>query len=181
MKASVCGLLSAVCCLLSSATVAAEELPSLFRGVTVGEGRPGVVVVFVREDAFALAAGVRAGDHLVAIDEQPINSLEDFADMSRALAGRRTDVSVELLRGGTRFTTDVSLASPTVRSAWGLAFLPDYSLRFADPNAARRYWSQRASHELVQGQDVEAMRSLLNVLHYAPDAYDEALALCEAV
>lgn len=177
----VCGVLSAVGCLWSGATVAAEEWPSLFRGTTVGEGQPGVTVVFLRDDAFALYAGLRAGDHIVAIDEEPVNSLDDFAVMSRALAGKRTDVPVTVVRAGARITATLSLESPTVRSAWGLAFIPDYSLRFVDPKAAKRYWSDRGAKELLDGHDVVAMRSLLNALHYAPESYDVALALCESV
>ena len=176
-------LLTMTCCIgmASSTTGWAEEWPSLFRGVTVGEGRPGVTVVFLQEDAFAAGAGMRAGDHIVAIDNMPINTLDEFATMSKALAGKRTDVVIELVRGSARFTAELTLESPTVRAAWGLAFIPDYSLRFVDMNAARRYWSQRASQELVAGKRVEAMASLLNVLHYAPESYDEGLALCEAV
>ena len=160
---------------------AAEDLPSLFRGVTVGDGPPGVTVVFVKEDAFAAAAGLHAGDHLVAVDDQPVNNLDEFAVISRALTGKRTEVDVTVLRGGARFAAEISLTSTAVKAAWGLAFMPDYSLRFVDANAARKYWSHRAAQELVSGKDTDAMRSLLNVLHYAPEAYDEALALCEAV
>ena len=169
-----------VLCLMSR-VASAEELPSVFRGMTVGDGSPGVVVVFVKDDAFALASGLRAGDHIIAVEDRVIHALEDFAEASRLLAGKRTDVTVTVVRNGARFTAEISLTSPAVRSAWGLAFVPDFSLHFVDAKAARRYWSRRAAQELIAGKDLEAMRSLLNVLHYAPDAYDEALALCETV
>ncbi len=183
LGATMCGGLLALiaACVVCGAVAVADELPSLFRGVTVGEGEPGVRVIFVKEEAFALAAGIRAGDHIIAIDERAIDTLDQFADTSRAFAGHRTDTTVTVLRGGTRFLTTISLISPTVRAAWDIAFIPDYSLRFVDVSAARRYWTRRAAEQLNQGHDVEAMRSLLNVLHYAPDAYDEALALGEAI
>ena len=171
-----------MCCIATLQVGAfADEWPSLFRGVTVGEGPPGVTVVFVKEEAFAAAAGLHAGDHIVAVGDQPVRTLDDFAIASRALAGKHTAVDITVLRSDTRFVTEISLESATVKTAWGLAFLPDYSLHFVDAKAARRYWSRRAAQELIASKDVDAMRSLLNVLHYAPDAYDEALALCEAV
>jgi membrane-associated protease RseP (regulator of RpoE activity) len=173
--------LAVVSVMLCTGTVAADELPSLFRGVTVGEGQPGVRVVFMKEDAFALAAGIRAGDYLVAIDGAPVDSLDDFAAVSNSLRGQQTDVMVTMVRGGTRVHAEISLLSPVVREAWGIVFIPDYSLRFVEPTAGHHYWSRRARQQLLRREHQEAMRSLLNVLHYAPDAYDEALALGETM
>jgi serine protease Do len=69
----------------------------------------GVAVTAVTPGQPAEAAGIRAGDIIVAINGRPINNV---AELDRALIDNRagTTVQVEVVRGSERLTFDVTLA-----------------------------------------------------------------------
>ncbi len=72
-----------------------------------GDGETGVLVSKVIKGMPAEHAGIRVGDMIVAIDDQPIESVEDLRE---ALADRQGDTfGVEVIRNGDRTRVEVSL------------------------------------------------------------------------
>lgn len=60
----------------------------------------GVLVVAVRPDGPAAAAGVRPGDVAAAVDGQPVQGLEDWRRLQAERAGQRTPVELLIRTGG---------------------------------------------------------------------------------
>lgn len=93
---------------------------------------PGVVVAGVRGPA--LAAGLTAGDVIVALDDQPITSVVDFAAASRALIPGHA-ATVRVSRNAETLTLSVVPAPPiaTERTASGHSFCSDPPLADRPP------------------------------------------------
>jgi S1-C subfamily serine protease len=82
------------------------ELAQSF-GLEVDEG---VTFVSVLEDTPAARAGLEPGDVIVAMDDEPVETVEDlFAQLRRKRPGQ--DVAVEFFRGGDRREVSVQLAA----------------------------------------------------------------------
>jgi S1-C subfamily serine protease len=72
-------------------------------GVTAGKG---ALVTEVLEDTPAQKAGIRAGDVIVRVSG---DTVDDPADLTRALREHQGKVSIELMRRGARRTVDVEI------------------------------------------------------------------------
>jgi membrane-associated protease RseP (regulator of RpoE activity) len=68
-----------------------------------------VVAEGIVEDSPAAAAGVEAGDRIVSVDGEAVESFEDFTEVVRARPGETVPVVVE--RAGDRFEVEVTLAA----------------------------------------------------------------------
>jgi membrane-associated protease RseP (regulator of RpoE activity) len=76
----------------------------------------GVVVISVREAGPAATAGIKAGDHLAAINRRAIRNLDDMAAAMRDLSAG-TKIEIALLRAGRLETVAVTLSPPPVAAA----------------------------------------------------------------
>lgn len=99
--------------LLSSggSSTAGTRGPATWLGAQI-EGLPlgGVVVVTVVSGGPAELAGLEPGDVVTELDNRPIDS---FDDIQRAVAGLRAGdtIPIQVSRGSTIFSTDVTLAA----------------------------------------------------------------------
>ena len=193
----LCLLLTANCLLLTTAV--AEERPSLFRGVVVAEAPVGVRVVSIEEASQASLADLRPDDVIVRIkypahgrgillemlhsnlsmETEEVHSLQQFAEISRRLKGRATTTQIVVFRQGVPRELSLHLYSYPIVREWGLEFLPDHDLRFAQPSLARAYWARLSRGFAEAGKPDEALNASLNALH--ADAGDVGTALTATV
>lgn len=66
-----------------------------------------VQIVSISEGYPAEAAGIQVGDKVLSFDDQPVNSAEDFINLTNTHRGK--DVSIEYERDGSKYESEVSL------------------------------------------------------------------------
>jgi len=152
----------------------AGELPSLFRGVIVADSPIGVRVVSVEESSQAGLADLRPEDIIVGVLGEEIHSIDAFAALSKALKGHASIATVVIFRNGTPRELTLHLYSYPILRAWSLEFIPDYDLRFAQPEIGLEYW-KRLGRGFEDAQKPEAgLDAYLNGLHLVPMDADAA-------
>ena len=165
-------LLSALRCTLN-----ADQLPSVFRGLIVADSPLGVRIVSVETGSQAEQADVRPQDVVVSIDGREVHSIDDFAQLSAALKGQARAVAVLVFRNGSPHTLSLHLYSYPLLRAWGLEFVPDFDLRFAQPEIGRDYWARQGQGFEVAGKLPQALDAYLNALHQMPQDVPTAMHL----
>jgi len=169
--------LSLVACCLSLEALAAEELPSLFRGVVVADSPLGVRVVSVEESSQAFLADLRPEDIIVRVHGQDIRSIDEFATLSTSLRGHAAAAAVVVFRRGLPRELRLHLYSVPILTTWGLEFIPDHDLRFAQAQVGRDHWIRMARGFEEAGKPAEALSACLNALHLVPADVEAALTV----
>src|SRR3989338_3156105 len=123
-----------VTCHLSLPQSFAGQWPSLFRGVIVADSQVGVRVISVEESSQAFQADLRPEDIIISVEGQAVRSIDEFAALSTSLKGRATLATVVVFRRGAPREIRVHLYSYSVLRTWGIEFIPEYDLRFAEPH-----------------------------------------------
>ncbi len=160
-------------------TAAALQLPSLFRGIMVANSPVGVRVVSVEDASQAFLADLHAEDVIVSIEDQEVHSIDDFATLSERLRGRAVQARVVVFRRGSPLTLQLHLFSYPVLRAWGIQFVPEHDLRFAQPEIGLAYWSRLGRGFEDAGKPADALNAYLNGLHNAPQDLPTAMKAAE--
>ena len=160
-------------------TLSAAELPSLFRGVVIADSEAGVRVVSVEESSQASLADLRPEDVIVRVQETELRTIEDFAALSTALKGRAASASALVFRNGAPHELTLHLYSYPVLRAWGLEFIPQHDVRFAEPPTGLAYWVRLGDGFTRADKPAEAVDAYLNGLHNVPDDAPTALKVSE--
>ena len=166
-------------CLLPLAPVLAGQRPSLFRGIVVADSPIGVRVVSVEESSQAYQADLRPEDVIVHVRDLEVHSIDEFATLSNALKGRETSVSLLIFRNGVPRELTIHLYSYPILREWQVEFIPDYDIRFADPQVGVDYWARLGRGFESAGKREEALNAYLNGLHNAPLDLSTALKATE--
>ena len=153
----------------------AAQLPSLFRGVVVADSELGVRVVSVEDASQASLADLRPEDIIVRVQAQDVHSIEEFATLSAALKGRAVVATVLVFRNGTPRELTLHLYSYPILHAWGISFVPDHDVRFAQPQIGLDYWGRLGKGFEEAGKPSEALNAYLNALHNVPTDVPAAL------
>ncbi len=154
----------------------AGELPSLFRGVVVVDSALGVRVVSVEESSQASQADLRPEDLIVRIGEGEVHSIDDFAVLSSRLKQDHTvTVTALVFRNGVPLELTLHIYSYPVLRRWGVAFVPEHDVRFAQPQTGLDYWRRLGRGFEEAGKPAEALNACLNGLHVVPDDLETAL------
>ncbi len=148
--------------------VEAASLPSLFRGVVVADNALGVRVVTIDGSSQAYAADLRPDDLIVRVDDDEVHSIDDFAAVSNKLRGKTIKASVIVLRNGSPKQLLLHLYSYPVLNAFGIEWVPEHDVRFAQPEIGRDYWMRMARGFETAGQSAKALDAYLNALHNTP-------------
>ena len=157
-----------VSCLLSPVSVFAGQLPSLFRGVIVADSPIGVRVVSVEESSQAYQADLRPEDIIVRIEGQGLHSIDDFATVSSSLISRTMKARVVIFRNGEPLELALHLYSYPILRAWGIEFVPDHDMRFAQPQIGLEYWTRLGRGLEEVHNPAQALDACLNGLHNVP-------------
>lgn len=157
----------------------ATQWPSLFRGVVVADSQLGVRVVSVEESSQAYLADLRPEDLIISVQGEEIHSIDDFARRSNELKGRATTATVLVFRNGVPRELTVHLFSYPILGAWGVEFIPDVDIRFADPKIGLDYWRRLGRGFEGAGKSAEALQAYLNGLHNVPTDSDTAVKVTE--
>ncbi len=168
-----------ICCVWSRVSEGAGQLPSLFRGVVVADSGLGVRVVSVEEGSQPHQADLRAEDVIVQVDGREVHSIDEFAILSRAMKGRATRATVLVFRSGAPRELVFHLYSYPLLREWGIEFVPEDDVRFAQPEIALAYWSRLGRGFEDAGKPEEALNAYLNGLHNAPADGATALKISE--
>ena len=161
--------------LLSSSRAFSSTKPSLFRGVIVADSPLGVRVVSVEEASQAQLADLRSEDVIVRIQDAEIGSIDEFATVSQALKGRAASATVLVFRNGSPRELVVHLYSYPLLREWNVQFIPDYDIRFAQPEVGRDYWLRLGRGFERADKPSDALNAYLNGLHNVPADADTAL------
>ncbi len=153
----------------------ATQWPSLFRGVVVADAPAGVRVVSVDETSQAYQADLRPEDIIVRVHDAEVHSIDEFAVLSGALRGRIVSTTVVVFRNGTPRELTLHLYSYPLLSTWGIQFVPDHDLRFAQSSTGWAYWLRLGRGFEVAGKDAEALNAYLNGLHHMPTDVETAV------
>ena len=172
-------LLSLVACCLLLPSVFAGSWPSLFRGVIVADSQVGVRVVSVEESSQAFQADLRPEDIIISVDGQAVRSIDEFAALSASLKGRATLATVVVFRRGVPREIRVHLYSYPLLRTWGLEFIPEHDLRFAEPLIGLEYWTRMGRGFAEAGKPHDALNAYLNGLHNVPADAATALRIAE--
>ncbi|MBI1992166.1 MAG: PDZ domain-containing protein [Candidatus Omnitrophica bacterium] len=157
----------------------ATQWPSLFRGVVVADSQLGVRVVSVEESSQAYLADLRPEDLIISVQGQELHSIDEFARRSNELKGRATTATVLVFRNGIPRELRVHLFSYPILDAWGVEFIPDFDIRFADPKIGLEYWRRLGRGFEEAGKPAEALQAYLNGLHNVPQETGVALKVAE--
>lgn len=172
-------LVSLVTCRLSPSVAFAAQWPSLFRGVVVADSPLGVRVVSVEDASQAYFADLRPEDVIVRIGTQEIRSIDEFATFSSALKGRVRTIPVLVFRNGAPLELTVHLYSYPILRRWGIEVVPDYDIRFAQPEVGLNYWRRLGRGYEDAGKPAYALEAYLNALHQAPTDLPTAVKIVE--
>ena len=153
----------------------AAQLPSLFRGVVVADSELGVRVVSVEEASQASLADLRPEDIIARVESSEVHSIDEFAKLSAALKGRATAATVVVFRNGTPRELALHLYSYPVLNTWGISFVPEHDVRFAQPQIGLEYWTRLGRGFEEAGKPAEALGAYLNALHNMPRDVPTAL------
>ena len=148
---------------------AEQRLPSVFRGIVVTDSPLGVRVVSVEEASQAYLADLRPEDYVVRVDGREIHSIEEFAGLSNAFKGRRRVTTLLIFRSGQPRELRLHLFSYPILNRWGIEFIPDYDLRFAEARTGFDYWTRLGRGFEEARKPEEALNAYLNGLHNVPD------------
>jgi hypothetical protein len=162
---------------LSPAALFAAQLPSVFRGVVVADSPLGVRVVGVEELSQAFWADLRPEDIIVRVQETEVRSIDELAALSTSLKGRALSVTLLVFRNGVPRELVLHLYSYPVLRAWGLSFVPDHDVRFADPAVGLAYWQRLGRGFAEAGKTAQALDAYLNGLHNVPGDIGAALTV----
>ena len=146
----------------------AAQLPSLFRGIVVADSPLGVRVVSVEETSQAYLADLRPEDIIVRIRGADIHSIDEFAVISNALKGHEVSTALLIFRGGSPREIILHLYSYPVLKQWGVAFIPEHDVRFAEAQTGLEYWVRLGRGFEDAGKSAEALNAYLNGLHNVP-------------
>ena len=162
-----------------SASVAPQSLaavlPSLFRGVVVADSPLGVRVVSVEEISQAFLGDLRPEDIIVRMGAREVHSIDEFATLSQQLKGRVTRTTILVFRNGIPKELTLHLYSYPLLRRWGVKFLPDHDVRFAEARVRLDYWRRLGRAFEEAGKPLEALNAYLNGLHLLPDDVPTAL------
>jgi hypothetical protein len=150
--------------------------PSLFRGVVVADSPLGVRVVSVEESSQAYRADLRPEDIIVRVDDREVPGIDQFAALSASLRGQAVAAAVLVFRNGAPKQLALHLYSYPVLEEWGVEFIPQHDLRFAEPGVGLAYWARMGRGFEEAGKPAEALDAYLNGLHQKPDDVSVALA-----
>jgi hypothetical protein len=164
---------------LLQGTAFAAQLPSLFRGIIVVDSPVGVRVVSVEDDSQASRADVRPEDLIVRIHGEEIHSIDEFAALSQALKGRAEATTLLLFRNGKPLEITLHLYSYPVLDAWGVRFVPDHDVRFAEARVGLEYWARLGWAYEDVNRPADALNAYLNGLHNAPSDTATAMKVSE--
>ena len=162
-----------------SLTALAAESPSVFRGVVVADGQLGVRVVSIEAASQAALADLRPEDIIVRVNGAAVHSIDEFASLSSALRGHAVKTTVVIFRSGQPLELTLHLFSYPVLRAWGLEFVPDDEMRFAEPRTGWVYWTRLSNGFEQAGKHAEALDAALNALHHFPTDTETAVTVSE--
>ena len=109
------------------------------------------------------------------VQETELRTIEDFAALSTALKGRAASATVLVFRNGAPRELTLHLYSYPVLRAWGLAFIPQHDVRFAEPPTGLAHWVRLGDGFTRADKPAEAVDAYLNGLHNVPDDAPTAL------
>ena len=172
-------LLSLVACCLLLPSVFAGSWPSLFRGVIVADSAVGVRVVSVEDTSQAFQADLRPEDIIISVNGQEVHSIDDFATLSTALKAHTALATVLVFRRGEPHELRVHLYSYPLLRTWGLEFIPEHDVRFAEPTIGLEYWTRMGRGFEEARKPADALNAYLNGLHLVPADAATALKAAE--
>jgi len=146
----------------------------LFDGLGFSPWQPPIMIADTQSDGRAAAAGLKAGDRLLSIDDQKI---QRASDVSAAVAPRPEEsLRIEYERNGRIFTKDVVVAADvqngerrgllgvTVSADWGeLAYMRKYGVIESISHATARMWTSTLFTVRMLGRMVTGDVSIKNI------------------
>jgi len=147
--------------------------------VVLADSELGIRVINVEETSQAALADLRPEDIIVRVNETSLRSIDEFSTFSERLRGSAINATVLVIRNGQPVHLRVHLYSYPVLRRWGVSFLPEHDIRFADSQTGLAYWKRLGRGFETAGDFDKSLDAYLNGLHNDPEQLDVALTVSE--
>ena len=163
----------------------------VFSGLIISEKKDGIKIIEVQSGSPGFDAGLRKGDIVLEIDGKQTKKLGDYVKISRKLRGKNVEVSLVILRKGVSYDVTIMIYSVPVYQHWKEKVTKPTELPRGLTNTPYVYWVGKGFRALQKPNDKlsfdakvanynQALKFLLNALHYRPESIDTALKVAKA-
>lgn len=163
----------------------------VFSGLIISEKKDSIKIVEVQSGSPGFDAGLRKGDIVLEIDGKQTKKLGDYVKISRKLRGKNVEVSLVILRKGVSYDVTIMIYSVPVYQHWKEKVTKPTELPRGLINTPYVYWVGKGFRALQKSNDRlsfdakvanynQALKFLLNALHYRPESIDTALKVAKA-
>ena len=163
----------------------------VFSGLIISEKKDGIKIIEVQSGSPGFDAGLRKGDIVLEIDGKQTKKLGDYVKISRKLRGKNVEVSLVILRKGVSYDVTIMIYSVPVYQHWKEKVTKPTELSRDQTSTPYVYWVGKGFRALQKPNDKlsfdakvanynQALKFLLNALHYRPESIDTALKVAKA-
>ncbi|HHT9152883.1 MAG TPA: PDZ domain-containing protein [Candidatus Hypogeohydataceae bacterium YC40] len=164
---------------------------SIFSGLIVAQGEQGVKVVEVHPGCPGERAGLRVGDLIMEVDGQKVKTLEEFANMSKAMKDKNIESNLLVIRKSKLENVLLTNYSDNVFKEWKEKVpLPPERGEIIGGVSLFQYYVEKGKTKLEENKQGgpleakiarydEAVRYLFYALHYNPISVEVALLIAD--
>lgn len=174
-----------------SAFISPVHAQSIFSGMIFSEKKEGLKIVEVQPKSPGFDAGLKSGDIVLEIEGKKINSLPDYVKISREIRNKKVEVSLAILRKDVEYDVIIKIYSIPIYQYWKEKVAKPVTLPRGLTKTPYIYWVGKGYRALTEHKnnkpiDVkianynDALKYLLNALHYRPKSIDTALQIANA-
>jgi tetratricopeptide (TPR) repeat protein len=164
---------------------------SIFSGMIFSQNKDGLKIVEAQSGSPGFDAGLKKGDIVLEIEGKKINSLPDYVKVSREIKNKKVEVSLVILRKDVEYDVTLRIYSLPVYQHWKEKVAKPITLPRGLTKTPYIYWVGKGYRTLTENKnnksvDVKianynnALKYLLNALHYRPESIDTALQIANA-
>ncbi|MHC4138290.1 MAG: tetratricopeptide repeat protein [Planctomycetota bacterium] len=164
---------------------------SIFSGMIFSEKKEGLKIVEAQSGSPGFDAGLKKGDIVLEIEGKKINSLPDYIKISREIKNKKVEVSLVILRKDVEYDVTIKVYSLPIYQHWKEKVTKPTTLPRGLTKTPYIYWVGKGYRTLTENKNSKpvdvrianynnALKYLLNALHYRPQSIDTALQIANA-
>jgi len=164
---------------------------SIFSGMIFSEKKEGLKIVDVQSGSPGFEAGLKKGDIVLEIEGKEIKSLPDYVKISRKIKNKNVEASLVILRKDIEYDVTIQIYSIPIYQHWKVKVAKPIKLPRGLTKTPYIYWVGKGYRALKKYQDDKpvdvrienynnALKYLLNALHFRPESIDTAIQVANA-
>ena len=129
----------------------AASARSVLDGLEIVESEKGggVEILTLTSSSPAAQAQLRVGDCITSVGGEKIKNLDDYVRVSKQFKNKKSAVSVDYVRKGSRHTAELSLHSSPLQEKWGVTVAP---WRESGGKKDAEYWLEEARKQIQENE-----------------------------